>query len=124
MSQGGRPSPIRAGLACRCPACGNGPLFDGYLTVAGACETCGQSFAEADSGDGPAVFVILILGFFVVFAALFVELRYAPPVWVHAVIWVPVVIAGSLILVRIFKSLLIALQFHHRAGEGRTGEDG
>ena len=60
-----RVSPIAAGLACRCPRCGRGRLFDGYLTVAARCSACGLDLSKADSGDGPAVFIIFILGFLV-----------------------------------------------------------
>ncbi|MFI4987213.1 MAG: DUF983 domain-containing protein, partial [Alphaproteobacteria bacterium] len=76
-------SPLRSGLACRCPACGTGPLFEGFLTVAPRCAVCGFDFSAEDSGDGPAVFIILILGFVVMALALVVEVNYAPPLWVH-----------------------------------------
>ncbi|MCG8505873.1 MAG: DUF983 domain-containing protein [Sphingomonadales bacterium] len=120
MTETSRPSPIVAGLFCKCPACGRGPLFSGYLTVAPGCSACGRSFAEAAADDGPAAFVILIVGFLVIFPALAVEIAYAPPVWVHLAIWIPVAISATLVLLRVFKSLLIALQFHHDAGEGRS----
>ena len=71
-------SPLSAGLGCKCPRCGRGRLFAGFLTVAEKCEACGLELAKHDSGDGPAVFVILILGFIVVGLALWVELRYEP----------------------------------------------
>ena len=107
-------SPLAAGLGCKCPRCGRGRLFAGFLTVAEKCETCGLALAKHDSGDGPAVFVILILGFVVVGLALWVELRYEPPFWVHAVIWVPFIVIGALLMLRPFKATLIALQYRHR----------
>ena len=107
------------GLAGRCPRCGQGALFEGFLKVAPSCAQCGQDFAAADSADGPAFFVMSFAGFVVVLAALVVEVAYQPPYWVHAVLWVPLILALTLLPLRPVKGLLIALQFHHRAAEGR-----
>lgn len=107
-------SPLAAGLGCKCPRCGRGRLFGGLLTVAARCEACGLELAKHDSGDGPAVFVILILGFIVVGLALWIELAYEPPFWVHAVLWVPFITFGALLLLRPFKATLIAMQYRHR----------
>jgi uncharacterized protein (DUF983 family) len=116
--------PIAAGLACRCPRCGEGKLFQGYLTLRPRCESCGLDYSFADAGDGPAVFVILIAGFLVVFAALIVEFAYQPPFWLHAVLWLPLILAATLLPLRPMKGLLIALQYHHKAAEGRlVGHD-
>lgn len=111
------PSILLAGLLCRCPACGQGSLFDGFLTVRPQCARCAADLSAADSGDGPAVFITLILGAVVVAAALVVEARFAPPLWLHAAIWPPLVLGGALGLLRPFKAILIALQFRHRAGQ-------
>ena len=113
-------SPIAAGLGCRCPRCGRGRLFDGYLTVAEACGDCGLDLRKADSGDGPAVFIIFILGFLVVPLALLVEAGFSPPYWLHVVLWPVVILGGALGLLRPLKGLLIALQFHHKASESGT----
>ncbi len=110
-------NPLLAGITCRCPNCGEGPLFKGFLTVNPRCEACGFDLKKADSGDGPAVFVILIGGFVVCFAALFTEVAFHPPVWVHLVLWLPLAVIVCLGLLRPFKSVLIALQFHHKASE-------
>ncbi len=110
-------NPMVAGLLCRCPNCGEGPLFAGFLKVSPRCEACGFDLRKADSGDGPAVFVILIGGFVVCFAALFTEVAYHPPVWVHLVLWLPLTVIICLGLLRPFKGVLIALQFHHKASE-------
>ncbi len=115
-----RVSPVRAGLGCRCPRCGRGRLFQGYLTVAETCEACGLDLRKADSGDGPAVFIIFILGFLVVPLALFVEAKFGPPYWVHVTLWPVVILGGALGLLRPLKGLLVALQFHHKAGESGT----
>jgi uncharacterized protein (DUF983 family) len=115
---------IRRGLACRCPRCGNGRLFDGFLTLKPRCEACGLDNCFADSGDGPAVFVVFIAGFVVVFAALLVEVMFAPPLWVHALLWLPLILITTLGPLRPMKGLMIALQYHHKAEEGRlVGSD-
>ena len=110
------------GLACRCPRCGKGKLYAGFLDLRPSCETCGLDFAFMDSGDGPAVFVIMIAGAIVVTAALITEVKYQPPFWVHALLWLPLTLAVTLWPLRAIKSLLIALQFHHKAAEGRLIE--
>ena len=114
------PSVIR-GLRGRCPHCGEGRLFAGFLSLRPKCESCGLDYRFADSGDGPAVFVILGAGFVVVFAALIVEVLYRPPFWLHAALWVPLILLTTLAPLRVIKGLLIALQYHHKAEEGRWG---
>lgn len=111
------------GLAGHCPACGHGRLFSGYLTLAPSCEVCDLDYRFADSGDGPAVFVILVTGFLVVGAALVVEILYAPPYWLHAVLWGPLAILLPLVLLRSFKGVLIALQYRNKAEEGRLAAE-
>ena len=116
------PSPLKAGLMARCPRCGEGALFSSYLTIAPRCKTCRLSFDFADSGDGPAVFIILIAGFFIVAAVLIVEILYQPPYWVHAVLWLPLTAILCLGLLRPFKATLVALQYRHKAQEGRLAK--
>ncbi|HEY0223809.1 MAG TPA: DUF983 domain-containing protein [Pseudolabrys sp.] len=113
------PLPIGRGLRGRCPACGQGRLFQGFLTLRPACEHCGLDFRFADAGDGPAVFVILIGGSIVVFAALLTEVAYQPPYWVHAALWLPLILIVTLVPLRLVKGLLIALQYHHKAAPGQ-----
>ena len=113
------PLPIARGLRGRCPRCGEGKLFQGFLTLRPACERCGLDYGFADAGDGPAVFVILIGGAIVVFAALMTEGAYQPPYWLHAALWLPLVLIVTLAPLRPIKGLLIALQYHHKAAEGR-----
>ena len=114
-----QPSPIAAGLACRCPRCGKGKLFQGFLDLRPRCDECGLDYSFADSGDGPAVFVILLAGFIVVFAALIVEFLYQPPFWLHALLWIPLILLVTLLPLRPMRGLLIALQYHHKAAEAR-----
>lgn len=111
--------PLRAGLRARCPRCGKGRLFDGYLALAPGCTACGLDYGGADTGDGPAVFIVLIAGFLVAGLALLVEVAYRPAYWVHAAIFLPLAVGVPLALLRPFKAVLIALQYHHRAREGR-----
>jgi len=89
------------------------------LTLRERCERCGMSYAFADAGDGPAIFVILIAGFIVVGAALVVEVIYQPPFWLHALLWGPLILVVTLLPLRLLKGLLIVLQYHHSAAEGR-----
>jgi uncharacterized protein (DUF983 family) len=110
---------IRAALLGRCPRCGEGLLFSGYLTVAAGCTRCDLDYSSFDPGDGPAVFVILIVGFLVAGGALIVEVAFQPPYWVHAVIWLPAILVLSFGFLRLIKSTLLVLQYKHRAGEAR-----
>jgi uncharacterized protein (DUF983 family) len=116
--------PISTGLACRCPRCGKGELFQGFLTLRPRCENCGLDFGFADSGDGPAVFVVFLAGAIVVACALVTEVLFEPPLWLHALLWAPLILLTTLAPLRPMKGLMIALQFHHKAAEGRLEGDG
>ncbi|MGA3304545.1 MAG: DUF983 domain-containing protein [Stellaceae bacterium] len=111
---------LAAALFCRCPRCGRGKLFNGLLKVVPRCSVCGLDFAAEDAGDGPAVFVVLILGALIVAGALLVEIVFSPPFWVHIVLWPPLALAGTILLLRPLKAGLIALQYRLRA----LGRDG
>jgi uncharacterized protein (DUF983 family) len=115
---------ILPGLRGRCPRCGEGSLYRGFINLKPACEKCGLDFGFADAGDGPAVFAILIGGFVVVFAALGVEFAYQPPYWLHAILWLPLILLVTLGPLRPIKGVLIALQYHHKAQEGRLEQRG
>ena len=112
-------SPYRTGLAGSCPRCGEGRLFNGFITLAERCERCDLDYGFADSGDGPAVFVTLLGGFVLLVLALFVQMTFQPPVWLLMAIFFPVTLVVSVGMLRPLKGLLIALQFHHQAEEGR-----
>ncbi len=101
----------RAALACRCPR--EGALFTGLLTVQPSCPACGLDLSAQDAGDGPAVFVIFFLGLIVVGLAAIVEIKLSPPLWVHLVLWTPLIIGGAILMLRPLKAGLIALQFRH-----------
>ncbi|WP_088343146.1 DUF983 domain-containing protein [Rhodomicrobium sp. R_RK_3] len=115
-------SPLYAGLMGRCPRCGEGKLFKGFLGLADHCDACGLDYDAANSGDGPAVFIILVAGFALTGAALLVEIAYKPPLWVHAALWLPLGLALPLLLLRPFKATLVALQYRYRAAEGRRAD--
>ena len=106
--------PVQTGMKGRCPRCGEGRLFSGFLTVRERCAACGLDFSFEDSGDGPTVFIIMGLGFVVLGAALFVELNYAPSGWLHVVLWPPLILLLGLPALRMTKGVLIALTYRHR----------
>lgn len=112
-------SAVAIGIAGRCPRCGEGPLFRGFLTLASRCTACDLDYAFADSADGPAVFVMLFAGFLVAGVALYVEFAYAPVWWVHALVQGPLILGVCLPMLRVFKGVLISLQYANKAEEGR-----
>jgi uncharacterized protein (DUF983 family) len=112
-------SSLKIGLKSRCPRCGEGKLFTGFLTVPPACEVCGLDYAFADAGDGPAIFIMMIAGFIIVGLALYVEVAYQPPYWVHAVLWIPLTLFLTVGMLRPLKGWLIAQQYKHKAAPGR-----
>lgn len=118
-------SPLRAGLGCTCPRCGRGPLFKGFLSVVERCPVCGLELACNDSGDGPAVFLIFILGFAVVPLALWVAMSVDWPLWVHTILWSAVVLGLTLGMLRPAKAYVLALQYRYRRSDfERGGGDG
>jgi uncharacterized protein (DUF983 family) len=112
------------GLRGRCPRCGRGPLFEGFLTVAECCPVCGLRFGGHDAGDGPAVFGIFVLAFGVVGLAGFVEYLFSPPMWLHMLLWTPLIVGGGLLLLRPLKGLTIATQHRFRSVEDPERPDG
>ncbi|MBB3930557.1 uncharacterized protein (DUF983 family) [Kaistia hirudinis] len=113
-------SPGQTGMRGLCPRCGQGRLFKGFLALEPRCRVCGLDYSFIDSGDGPAVFVIMIVGFIVAFLALYVEFTFQPPIWVHIILWFPLVIGLSLGLLRPLKGLMIAIQYRTKAEQGRV----
>ncbi len=106
-------------LLGRCPRCGKGRLFQGFLALRPRCEHCGLDYSFVDAADGPAFFVVLLSGFIVAGSALAVEVLYEPPYWVHALLWGPLILVTTLLPLRPMKGFLIALQYYHKAEEGR-----
>jgi uncharacterized protein (DUF983 family) len=112
------PSLAAATFKGLCPQCGAPTLFAGVARFAAKCAKCGLDFAAVDVGDGPAAFLILIVGTIVAVAAILVDLAYSPAWWVHLV-WLPVMVGLTLAGLRLGKAALMYQIFHHRAGEGR-----
>lgn len=107
------------GWRCKCPRCGKGALFlPGLtLTLRSTCESCGLDLDKNDSADGPAVFLIFILGFLLVPLALVLEFTLHPPLWLHTILWGAVIVALTVGMLRPVKSYIIALQYKHRPWE-------
>ncbi len=114
------PGVLRAAILGLCPRCGQGGLFHHYLSIAPACSVCGLDFTGLGAGDGPAAFVILIVGAIVAGGALILEVSVRPPYWVHAVIWLPLVVILSLLIMRPLKAWLMVQQYRHKAAEHRA----
>lgn len=113
------PSPFATAIRCRCPQCGEGRLFAGFLKLRPRCESCGLDLGFAEAADGPAIFIIFIVGFLIMILAAIVEAMFHPPPFVHLLLWLPATVILSLLLMPPFKALMIALQYHHT--ESRTG---
>lgn len=114
------PNPFLTGLMCRCPNCGEGPLFNGYLKVFDTCKACGADLSMADSGDGPVVFILLIVGTIGCGGLLYTQIALNWPIWLELVIWIPIIAIMTLWALRPFKGVMIAMQFHNRASEARN----
>lgn len=116
-------SPLQTALLCRCPRCGKGPLFTSALGMRERCTNCGLDYAFIDTGDGPAVFAIFILGFLCLGGALIAEFRFGVPWWGHVLLWGILTPLVAVFLLRFLKAMLIALQYRNKAEEGRLSKD-
>ena len=112
-------SVAHAGLLARCPRCGRGRLFKNVLELRERCEQCALDYSFIDTGDGPAVFAIMILGVLVLGGALIAEFKYGVPWWGHMILWGLLTPLLALVLLRLLKATLIALQYKHKAEQGR-----
>ncbi|MCF3933580.1 DUF983 domain-containing protein [Acuticoccus sp. M5D2P5] len=113
------PNPLVAGMKCRCPRCGKGKLFQGFLALRKECNVCGLKYDFADPADGPAFFVLCFACVPVVGLAIWFEMAMSPPVWVHLITTVPLIIVACSAPLRPLKAWLIASQYYHSAAEGR-----
>ena len=116
------PNIFASSVLGRCPRCAKGKMFKGFLDLTPICEVCGLDYKFADAGDGPAVFVMLFAGFLIVGLALWVEINYEPPIWVYAVLFLPLTLIVCLGLLRPLKGLLVSLQYKNKAEQGRLEE--
>ena len=115
------PQPLKVALRGDCPRCGGHSLFDGWVSFAPKCRACGLDYDSFNVGDGPAAFLIFIVGTIVVVCALVVDGTVSPPWWLH-LIWIPVTAALTIGGLRLSKAWLLAQEYRHRAREGRIAE--
>ncbi|QWC57574.1 DUF983 domain-containing protein [Erythrobacter sp. 3-20A1M] len=120
--QGGQPAMREAALFGLCPRCGARTLFDGIVRFAPRCRACGLDFSQFNVGDGPAAFLILIVGSLVVGLAAWLEVAVSPPWWVHVILWLPLSIVLTLAGLRLAKGALIRNEYRHSAGEAGRRE--
>ncbi len=107
---------VRRAMACKCPRCHEGDLYKAGFTIdlREDCSACGLDFTKNDSADGPAVFLIFVLGFLLVPLALILEVSFSPPLWGHAVLWAVVALGLTVGALKPLKAFVMALQFKHR----------
>ncbi|MBS0520016.1 MAG: DUF983 domain-containing protein [Proteobacteria bacterium] len=115
MSSWPRPSLAEVILRGTCPRCGQGKIFRGLLGVVDRCPVCSLDLRGSDTGDGPAVLVILGLGAVIMLLVFWVEFRFEPPWWLHVLLWVPITFGLGVWMLRVLKTWLIALQYEHRS---------
>jgi uncharacterized protein (DUF983 family) len=113
------PSTLSAGLRCRCPRCGEGKLFSGFLKVAERCDRCGLDYGFADPADGPAFFVMSGVGIAVIASWAWAVVAFQPPIWAQFATVFPALIGGCLAGLRPMKAWLVAEQYVHKAEEAR-----
>lgn len=111
--------PIRTGIKGLCPRCGQGHIFDGFLSLKPRCDVCGLDYSFADPADGPAFFVICFTCIPAVAVACYIEVEYTPPIWVHLLTSVPLVLAACLLPLRPLKGWLVNSQYFYKAEEGK-----
>lgn len=116
-------SPYRVGPAGKCPRCGQGELFGTFLGLKDRCSACDLDYAKADAGDGPAVFVMFIVGFVAVAAVFVARFMLYAPIWLALGASSALAVMLTLALLRPFKATLIALQYRTKAAEGRLSDD-
>lgn len=118
---------VMRGIACRCPQCGRGHLYVGFLKTVERCNACGLELSHHRADDAPPYFTMLIVGHVVVALVLFAEITYSPPVWLHMVLWLPLTLILSLVLMRPIKGAIIgvqwALQMHGFSPESDPSDD-
>jgi uncharacterized protein (DUF983 family) len=114
-------SPLAGALSGLCPRCKSKTLFAGWIRFAEKCRACDLDFSSFNVGDGPAAFLILIIGAILVIAAIVVDGMFAPPWWVHLV-WIPAGFGLTILGLRWAKALLLTQEYTHRAREGRIAD--
>jgi len=113
-------SPIATGLRCKCPRCGRGSLFRGFLTMRESCDVCGLDYSFADPADGPAFFVLMFGCVPSLLFAVWFEVAIAPPLWMHLVVTLPIILVSCLLPLRPLKAWLVASQYYHKVTNTQT----
>lgn len=116
------PPLVWAALRARCPRCGEGRLYDGMVRMRPSCPSCHLSFAGFNVGDGPAAFLTLFIGTIIVFLAFIVEMTLAPSLWVHFLLWTPLIVLATIVSLRLAKAAFLVLEYHYRAVEAGSGD--
>ncbi len=119
MSDWHSPETVTAALRGLCPRCGAAGLFRGAVSFAPKCGTCALDYTQFNVGDGPAAFLIMIVGAIVTICAVSLQLSVEPPFWVHIILWVPLTAALVVGLLRLAKGALLVLEYRNRAREGK-----
>lgn len=122
MSETPEPEPAEAALKGVCPRCGRGKMFDGWIAFAKTCSNCGFDFTRFNVGDGPAAFLTLGVGALITVLAVTVQLKFAPGILIHALLWIPLTTVLVVLCLRFAKGLLLALEYRNRAAEGKLKE--
>ncbi len=118
----GQPGIASAALFGLCPRCGARTLFDGVARFAPRCRACALDFSAFNVGDGPAAFLTLVIGALITILAVWVQVAWEPPFWVHVVLWVPLTTLAVIWGLRAGKSALLAIEYQRSAGEGRQAD--
>jgi uncharacterized protein (DUF983 family) len=116
------PRPIDSAIQGACPRCGNRTLFAGFVRFADRCRACGLDYSQFNVGDGPVVFLTLGVGAIVVILVVTLEISVSPPIWVHLVLWPPLILVLVMLGLRFAKGLLLALEYRNAAREGKIAE--
>jgi uncharacterized protein (DUF983 family) len=114
---------VQAALFGECPACGARTLFAGWVRFAPRCRACGHDFSAYNVGDGPAAFLILVIGALVCAFALVLQVQASPPFWVHIVLWVPITTGLVLLSLRVSKAMMLIHEARAEVREGRVADD-
>jgi len=112
-----RLSSVQTGLRCACPRCGQGKLFTGLLKIRDRCEVCDFDFGRLNADDGPAFFIIVLYSAIILPLAAWFQFAFEPPIWVHLVVWLPIIVVGAILLMRPFKAWLVAQQYKHNVDD-------
>ena len=119
MSDWQAPDTTPASLKGVCPRCGAPGLFRSAVSFADGCGRCKLDFTQFNVGDGPAAFLVFVVGGILTVGLVLVELSFSPPIWVHLLLWLPLLVILTVGLLRLAKGAMLVLEYRNRAHEGR-----